>query len=208
MGLGGSIILRLVQGLPENENFKVFLQASLRCLSSKIKGFYSIGVLKANRMCGAVLTSKELKRGGRGTMDARTSTSGDIAIVRWQDNNIVNLASTFLGVGDVDKVRRWSKSEKRFIEVEQPEAVKVYNIFMGGVDFLDRLISYYPMTMRKRRWPPKVILHLLSLTVATCWIEYRERELKKSLKKKQIIDFLAFRDEIVQSLCKTECNQA
>ena len=61
----------------------------------KNKGSYALGVLKTNRMGGAVLMSKdEMKKGGRGTTDARVSKDKNICIVRWQDNNMVNIAST------------------------------------------------------------------------------------------------------------------
>ena len=45
-------------------------------------------------------------------MDSCVSKSGDITSVRWQDNNKVNVASTFVGMGNVDKVNKWSKKDK------------------------------------------------------------------------------------------------
>ena len=58
-------------------------------------------------MSGAVLKSKgDMKRQGRGAMDSCVSKSSDITSVRWQDNNVVNVASTFVGMGNVDKVNR------------------------------------------------------------------------------------------------------
>ena len=61
----------------------------------KNKGSYALGVLKTNRMGGAVLMSKgEMKKGGRGTTDTGVSKDKNICIVRWQDNNMVNIAST------------------------------------------------------------------------------------------------------------------
>ena len=57
---------------------------------------------------------------------------------------MVNVASTFVGIGNIDKVQRWSKKEKAYIEVDRPEAIKFYNDFMGGVDLMDRLISLLP----------------------------------------------------------------
>ena len=61
-------------------------------------------------MSGAILKSKgDMKRQGRDAMDSFVSKSGDITIVRWQDNNVVNVASTFVGMENIDKVKRWSK---------------------------------------------------------------------------------------------------
>ena len=56
-------------------------------------------------------------------MDSQVSKSGEVAIV--------NDASTFVVIGEVDKVKRWSKQEKEFIEVNRPEAIWIYKNYMG-----------------------------------------------------------------------------
>ena len=84
-------------------------------------------------MSGAIFKSKgDMKRQGRGAMDSCVSKSGDITIVRWQDNNVVNVASTFVGMGNIDKVKRWSKKDKAYIDVDRPDIIKYYNNFMKG----------------------------------------------------------------------------
>ena len=137
-------------------------------------------------------------------MDSCVSKSGYITIVRWQDNNVVNVASTFVGMGNINKVKRCSKKDKTYIDVDRPEIIKYYNDFMGGVDQMDRLVSYYSMTFRTKRWPTRVILHLLSMSVVNSWIECRERELKKGVSCKLVMDLLSFREELADSLCKSE----
>ena len=42
------------------------------------------------------------------------------------------------------------------------------------------------------------------MSVAYVWIEYREREQKKGMKRNQILDLLSFREEVRQALCKAE----
>ena len=101
----------------------------------------------------------------QGAMDSCVSKSGDIPIVRWPDNNVVNVASTFVGMGNIDKVKRWSKKDKTYIDVDCPEIIRYYNDFMEEVDLMDCLISYYSMTFRTKRWPTRVILRLLSMSV-------------------------------------------
>ena len=141
-------------------------------------------------------------------MDSRVSHSGEVTIDRWQDNNMVNVTSTFVGIGNIDKVQRWSEKEKAYINVDRPEAIQFYNDFMGGVDLMDRLIAYYPMTFLWKRWPTRMILDLLSLSITNSWIEYRERERKQYMKRNQILDLLAFREEIAQLLGKAEMSPA
>ena len=87
---------------------------------------------------------------------------------------MLNVAS-FVGMGNIDKAKRWSKKNKVYMDVDCPEIIKYYNNFMGGgVDLMDRLISYYFMTFRAKQWPTRVILHLLSMSVVNSWIEYRK----------------------------------
>ena len=96
LGLGGSIVIRLVENLPERENFKVYFDnvfTSIPLLIQlKEKGCHVLAVLKTNRMSGAILKSKvAVKHQARGAMDSCVSKSGDITIVRWQDNNGLTL---------------------------------------------------------------------------------------------------------------------
>ena len=103
----------------------------------------------------------EMKKGGRGTMDTRISKDKNICIVRWEDNNMVNIASTFVGIVDKDKVKRWNKEKKKYIEVDRPEPIRYYSDYMGGVDLMDCLISYYPMRFRTKQWPTRLFFTYL-----------------------------------------------
>ena len=100
--------------------------ASIRLLIQlKEKGFHSLGVLKTNQMSGAILKSKgDMKHQGGGAMDSCVSKSSDITIVRWLDNNMVKAACTFVGMCNIDKVKRWSKKDKAYIDVDRLEIIK------------------------------------------------------------------------------------
>lgn len=70
-------------------------------------GIWAIGTICSNRLQGCPLKpDKVLKKEGRGSMDARVTQGGDVTVVRWQDNGIVNVASTFVGVGEATTVKR------------------------------------------------------------------------------------------------------
>ena len=121
---------------------------------------------------------------------------------------MVKMASTFNGIGTLGKAKRWNKTEKSYTEVDQPEAIKYYNDFMGGVDFKNCPTSYYPMTFRRKRWPTKVIVHHLSLSAVNVLIRYRKKKLRKGLKRNQVMDFLAFREAVRQTFSKAELSPA
>ena len=116
LGLGALVVLRLAETTPKQKNHKVCFDnyfTGMRLIRElKMKGIHSVGVVKSNRFMGCVLkTEKELKKEGRGSMDSKISDEGDISVVRWLDN-LVTLASSFVGIDEKDKVRRWKEKDK------------------------------------------------------------------------------------------------
>lgn len=65
----------------------------------------------------------------------------DIVAVSWLDNKIVTFLSTFVSTNTLEKVIRFSKTEKKKVKVTYPNIVKVYNKHIGGVDLLDSLLA-------------------------------------------------------------------
>ena len=61
-------------------------------------------------MPGAILKSKSDMIEAKVEVQWTVSNSDDITIVRWQGNNVVNVA--FVRMGNIDKVKRWSKKNK------------------------------------------------------------------------------------------------
>ena len=212
LGLDGSTVMQLVKNIPRNENFKVFFDnyftSIVLLLELKALGMYSLGVVKSNRMAGTISKPKSsMQKEGRGSMGSRVTKSGEVVVVRWYDNSSVIVASRFVGIGTTDVVDRWSTKEKTFVPVNRPEAIEVYNDFMGRVDKMDFLISLYPMVFRTKRWPTRVILHLVSMSLVDAWIENKERQAVQGSRKKNIMDLLSFREHVVEALCKAETNR-
>ena len=61
------------------------------------------------------------------------------------------------------------------------------------------------MRTRTRRWPTRVILHLQSMCLVNAWLTYREKQRKN--KSKKILDLLAFRECVAESLLNAELDQ-
>ncbi|KAH8022946.1 hypothetical protein HPB51_006376 [Rhipicephalus microplus] len=190
-GLGGSVVMRLVEQLPKAQNIKCYMDnyfTSVKLLLElKEIGILASGTIRGNHLAGCVLkTDKEMRKEGRGGYDERVSVDGDVALVRWQDNGVVNMASTHLGVGKVGAVRRWSEASKAHVDIECPEVILDYNKYMGGVDKLDFIMSLYPMRTGTSKWPVRVISHFASFALCNSWLEYiRDANAEGLLKKTQ-----------------------
>ncbi len=63
-----------------------------------------------------------------------------ILVVKWHDNRVVTAASNYENVTPVDKARRWSAKDKKYIDVKRPAPFSNYNKNMGSVDLVDRLV--------------------------------------------------------------------
>ncbi|XP_065811306.1 piggyBac transposable element-derived protein 3-like [Labrus bergylta] len=157
LGVGDDVVVKLCETLPSNQNYKVFadnlfssVPLVLKLLQQKI---YFVGTLRSNRLAGCQLEDeKSLAKRGRGSVDARVEKGGKGAIVKWYDNKSVFLISSYCAIDPQDKARRWSKSDKAFVEVSRPHIVKEYNTFMGGIDLLDACVARSKYHMRSRRW--------------------------------------------------------
>jgi len=92
--------------------------------------------------------------------------------VKWYDNKSVNICSNFIASSIPDTVQRWNKKEKKYVGVERPEVIKLYNQSMGGVDKYDQLISYYRIFLKSKKWTLRMIFHAVDMAVTNSWLEY------------------------------------
>ena len=83
------------------------------------------------------MTEKEVKKQGRGAIDYRVETNGNIIAVKWYDNKIVTLIFLFVGIDPIAEISRYHCSAQEKVAVNQSNIVKVYNTLMDGVGKLD-----------------------------------------------------------------------
>lgn len=99
-----------------------------------------------------------------------------------------------------DLCKPWSNVDKTYVSVNRPAAAKDTSASLGRVDFLDRVISYYRIQVRTRKWTIKVMMHFLDFSIAASWIEYRSHQKMADTPKKDILDYLAFRGKLQEYL--------
>lgn len=64
-------------------------------------------------------------------------------MVKSLDNKPIHMATNFINRSEENIVQRWDKSQRKFIQVLQPQIVSLNNNSMGEIDLFDYLIEYY-----------------------------------------------------------------
>ena len=176
VGMGGSVVLKLISSLPDNVCFHLYfdnLFTSVTLLDKLSQmGVGGSGTIRANRLMGCPLD--DLSKAKRGAHDHAYDPSSHVALVRWMDSKPVTLASNCNGVHPVKTARRWSNATKTKVEIDQPFVVSQYNKFLGGVDRLDQNIAQYRIGIRSRKWYWPIVAYLLQIAMHNAWLLYRE----------------------------------
>ena len=206
MGLGEAVVLRLLQTLPEGSKVyfdRLFTSVPLLdALSDKnLKG---TGTIIKNRIPKSVKipTQKDLGNRGASQCSVRQGPAkGPLGITTWLDNKPVILASNHEGIRPEDECKRWCKRDRKFIAVTRPAVVRFYNRSMGGVDLLDRMVSYYRTSARTKKWTVRAMLHMLDVAATNCWIEYRtELERNSHGERKNMLQMMEFKLRLAEQL--------
>lgn len=180
LGMGGSVVVDLISELPEHSNIdlycdNLFTSPELIDYLSK-KGYNVTGTVRANRCEKCPLKNVALlKKEKRGTFEYMfDEKQNNVLLVRWNDNNVVTIASNVHGVYPLVKAKRWSNSEKKIIEIDQPNVVAQYNHCMGGTDRMDQNIGNYRCSIRSKKWWWPLFIFGLEAAVQNAWQLYRE----------------------------------
>ncbi|XP_046392264.1 piggyBac transposable element-derived protein 3-like [Ischnura elegans] len=203
-GLGASVVLQLTKRIKTEGHFLYFDNyfSSFHLFEAlKVKKIFAAGTVRTNRFGNPPLhTDKELGKRGRGSYDELVSSESNIVLVKWYDNKSVVLASNFVGVEEMDEVRRWNKKQKKFEQVARPAVVRYYNHSMGGVDKLNQLISFYRIHIKSKKWTLRMLFHAIDIAVVNSWLEYKQDNAAASTPRTEVLDLLHFRLYLANSL--------
>ena len=160
------------------------------------RGVRGTGTIRENRMSACPIKTKVyLQKQDRGSFDFKTTANKDIVITKWNDNNVVSVASNAAPVFPLQTARRYSNKYKKIITVSQPRMIQVYNSGMGGVDRADQNISLYRISIRGKKWYFPLICHCIDVCEQNAW------QLHKLNKGK--MDHLGFRRRVAISLLES-----
>lgn len=181
LGLGASVVLQysyVLWKIDSDAPFHLFFDnffTSIPLLDElRVRGFKATGTIRENRLSGCPLPkNKVLQKSERGTFKYKSARDEEIVVCKWNDNSVVTVASNALKVMPTLKTRRFSQQHKRYIQIDQPAAIKVYNENMGGVDRCDQNIGLYRTTIRGKKWYFCLISHCLDMAVHNAWQLYK-----------------------------------
>lgn len=203
-GIGESAVLRLTQSLTKGTKLFFDRYFTSSGLLDKLaeKEIAATGTVMNNRVPKTVKLSSEsqLKQRGRGASEMWVRNDDKQVVVRWYDNKPVTLMSSLHGKEPQDTCRRWCAKEKRHIDVPRPHIVQAYNANMGGVDMADRMLSFYRMKARVKKWTIRCIFHLFDIALCNAWILYMQDMSSLRKQKKDILKFLDFRMSVADVL--------
>ena len=95
-----NVVLRLSEGIPQHQNFKLCFDNWLcflpLCIELKSLGVLTTATMKANSIAGCPLKCEiDLKEEGRASIYYRSDAHSGIVLGRWFDNKSVQLLSTY-----------------------------------------------------------------------------------------------------------------
>lgn len=208
LGSGGKVVIQLCKTIPNpSESFVYFdnwfTSLDLIVLLKSEYAINSLGTVRSNRLRGCTLEQdKSLLKKGRGSFDYKVDNNAGIAVVKWADTKCVTLASSCVSHTPTLEVKRYSKEEKKRVNVVCPQIIKQYNTHMGGVDLADMLIALYKTPYKSRRWYLGIFSQLIDICVNNAWLTYRrDNEALGNLKHDNL---KTFRTSLALSLLKTE----
>ena len=100
--------------------------------------------LRADRMKEVLISSKkDVLKKDRGYFEVPyTSNQGkEKAVVVWQDNGAVIMASNCFGSEPIQKAKKWDRKEKKEVFVDMPCVARKYNTSMGGTHREDQKVN-------------------------------------------------------------------
>ena len=157
-------------------------------------GLYTCGTMRSNRKGFPVdfkPFTKKSRIGERGASKCRQS--GNLTVTLWQDTKLVTMVSTLSDPTADETILRKLKDGST-ITIMCPLAIRLYNIFMGGVDYNDQLRKYYQFRLKSKKFYKYIFWFLVELSITNAFI------LCKHHTNLNIITMKDFRSQLASSL--------
>ena len=92
--------------------------------------------------------------------------------VKWMDKRPVTVLSTIHDTSMSSISRRSRQAPGGIENIQKPTIIAEYNLFMGGVDKADQLVTYYGFSHYSKKWWKRAFFHLLDTTIVNSYLVY------------------------------------
>ena len=131
----------------------------------------TICTVRYNRIGDTQIKSKySMSKSERGDFSYAYDDIVGLHCVRWNENSVVTTLSNCIGPYPLDRVERCK--EKKKINVNRPNLIKVYNSAMGGVDLLDSAVGIYRTKIKEKKWWWPHFTNTLGVLMGAAWRIY------------------------------------
>ena len=144
--------------------------------------------------------SKNKKR--KCSFDFRKEQKIDVIFLKLYYNKCVKLLFSYKECDAVDFAKkRWSLSNKAYIQAPRLDIISEYNSIIGGVDLHDMLVALYKTKVGVNKYYIRILYQLLDVCIVNTWLIYfRECSNLNIIKHTALHDF---RSELAESLIKS-----
>ena len=137
---------------------------------------------RADRVGNAPIKStSQMQKCQRGDHSYVYDDSLNLHCVNWMDNSVVTLMSNCTGPFPLQQVSRFSKEQKKKVQVNQPFLIMNYNRSMGGVDLVDSAVATYHPTIHAKKWYWPHFINTVGVLMGASWRIYRATTVEKDL---------------------------
>lgn len=146
-------------------------------------GIRATGTVRENRINVKNTLDKKAPRGTHLVQHDKKSRLNFITV---QDSKPVSILSTAAGVSPLGSVERYDREEKARKELPFPNAFRVYNQFMGGVDIHDQYCSRVLPIFRSKKWTWVILMRLIQTAITNATVIWNTAQPEK---KRGVKDF-------------------
>ena len=131
-------------------------------------GLYGCGTLRSNRKGFPDDLKSFVKKGLPNRGDSKIRQCDDLTVSVWQDSKPVVAIATNSDQLEITTVLRKSKDGSKS-EIDCPQAINLYNKYMGGVDRNDQIRGYYSVRMKGRKFYRYIFWFLFDVSITNAY---------------------------------------
>lgn len=167
------------------------------------RGIHTVGTLRINRIPKELVPKdwwfKKSKKIKRGSMKSR-QIEQNLFVTTWYDKKPVQMLHTFASTREqVDRnTKNPATSSYQKLRIQRPRVISAYNAGMGGTDSFDQRLSYYRPSINTKRWPHRIIFHMLECSIINSHILYKE--VNNLQKHDELYDLFGFIDALIDEI--------